>query len=160
MPQHRHLGSRFSETLNTPARNQKEYNMSRSTPERDWKYIRSVHDDLLAALCERINKHSADLLASFAGPEHEKYLKLYRHIHDSDRIIALCFNDLKRSNLILKLAALQHHGILTPEHIENLSQETQEKLQAHKQLNEKFGQHAPRQRRGRAPVRDACGKRI
>ena len=117
--------------------------MSRSTPERDWKHTRSVHDDLLATLCERINQQSADLLASFDGSEHEKYLRLYRHIQDSDRIIADCFNDLKRSNLIMKLAALQHHGILTPEHIDNLSQETQEKLQAHKQLNEKFGQHAP-----------------
>ena len=111
--------------------------MSRSTPERDWKYIRSVHDDLLATLRERINQQSAALLASFDGTEHEKYLRLYRHIQDSDEIIALCFNALKRSNLIIKLAALQHHGILTPKHIENLSQETQEKLQALKQVEQK-----------------------
>ena len=110
--------------------------MSRSTPERDWKYTRSVHDDLLAALCERINKQSADLLASVAGSEPAKYLALYRHIQDSDQIIAECFNDLKRSNLLIKLAALQRHGILTPENIENLSPETQERLQALKQLNE------------------------
>ena len=110
--------------------------MARSTPERDWKYMRSVHDDLLAALCERINKQSADLLAGFAGSEHEKYLTLYRHIQDSDRIIGQCFNDLKRSNLMMKLAALQRYGILTPEHIDNLSKETQERLHALKQLCE------------------------
>ena len=110
--------------------------MSRTTPERDWKYTRSVHDDLLAELCERINKQSVDLLANFVGSEHERYLTLYRHIQDSDQTIGDCFNDLKRSNLIMKLAALQHHGILTAEHIDNLSQETQERLQALKQLNE------------------------
>lgn len=108
--------------------------MSRSTSERDWKYIRSVHDDLLATLCKRINRQSGDLLADFVGSEHEKYLALYRHIQDSNRIIADCFNDLKRSNLIMKLAALHHHAILTQEHIGNLSPETQERLQALKQL--------------------------
>jgi hypothetical protein len=110
--------------------------MSKSTPERDWKYTRSIHDGLLAALCERINNQSADLLADFAGSEHEKYLALYRHVQDSDEIIGECFNDLKRSNLLFKLAALQRHGILAPEHIEHLSPETQERLRVLKQLNE------------------------
>ena len=110
--------------------------MSRSTPERDWKYIRLVHDGLLAALCERINRQSSAILTDGDGSEHEKYLTLYRHIQDSDQIIADCFNDLKRSNLLMKLSALQYHGILKPEHIEELSPETQGRLQALKQLNE------------------------
>ena len=109
--------------------------MSQSTPERDWKYIRTVHDDLLATLCERINRQSADLLATFVGSEHEKYLALYRHVHDSDEIIGDCFNDLKRSNLVMKLAAMQHHGLLLREHTEHLSPETQQRLQVLKQLN-------------------------
>jgi hypothetical protein len=110
--------------------------MSRSTPEHDWKYMRSVHDDFLAALCKRINNQSTALLADSVGSEHEKYLALYRHIQDSDQIIGECFNDLKRSNLFMKLGALQHHAILKPAHIEQLSPETQERLNALKQLNE------------------------
>lgn len=110
--------------------------MSRSTPERDWKYIRSVRAQLLAALCDRINAQSANILAEVASSAHEKYLKLYQHIQDSDQIVADCFNDLKRSNLLVKLIALQHHGILQAEHITQLSPETQKKLQVLKQLNE------------------------
>ena len=97
--------------------------------------MRSVHDALLAALCKRINSLSTTLLTDFVGSEHEKYLAHYRHIQDSDQIIGECFNDLKRSNLLMKLGALQHHGILKPEHIEQLSPETQERLNALKQLN-------------------------
>ena len=108
----------------------------RSTPEHDWKYMRSVHDALLAALCARINTQSASILAELAGSEHEKYLSLYRHIQDSDKIIADCFNDLRRSNLMMKLNALQYHGILKDEHISQLSSETQERLQALKELND------------------------
>ncbi len=104
--------------------------MSRSTPERDWKYMRSVHDDLLATLCERINSQSSAILADFDGSEHDKYLALYQHLQDSDRIIGDCFNDLKRSNLMMKFCALKRYGILTPEHIEELSPETQDRIKA------------------------------
>jgi hypothetical protein len=90
--------------------------------------MRSVHDDLLDALCERINSQSSVILADFDGSNHEKYLALYRHLQDSDRIIGDCFNDLKRSNLMMKFCALKRHGILKPEHIGELSPETQDRL--------------------------------
>ena len=86
--------------------------MARSTPERDWKYMRKIHDDLLVRLCERINKKSIAILKEGIGSEHEKYLKLYKHIQNSDRIIADCFNDWRRSTLIMKLTAIQHHDLL------------------------------------------------
>jgi hypothetical protein len=108
--------------------------MAFSPPERDWKYMRKIKNDLLASLCRRINNESMDILREENASEHDKYLALYRHIKESDRIIGDCFNDLKRSNLFMKLTHLQYHGILKDEHLENLSPETREKLEAFKVL--------------------------
>jgi hypothetical protein len=56
--------------------------MSWNPPERDWKYIRSVSDDLLAALCGRINRECLSILKKNSTSEHDKYLALYRHVKE------------------------------------------------------------------------------
>ncbi len=104
--------------------------MTFSPPERDWKYIRKIKNDLLASLCKRINDESMDILGDEKGSEYDRYLALYRHIKKSDRIIGDCFDDFKRSNLFMKLAHLQFHQILKDEHLVNLSPETRAKLEA------------------------------
>ena len=73
--------------------------MNGAFPEKDWKYLRTIHDEMLAALCGRINAESAAILAAKGPSEHEKYLKLFRHVHDSDDIVAACFNDWSRSRI-------------------------------------------------------------
>jgi hypothetical protein len=104
--------------------------MAGTTPERDWKYMKKIKDDLLVALCNRINKQSSVILAETGVSEHEKYLKLYSHVEDSDRIVANCFNDWRRSTLFMKILEIKHHGLLTPDQLEGLSAETLEKLKA------------------------------
>ncbi len=108
--------------------------MVQSIPERDWKYMRKIQDDLLNCLCERINQQSMAILKEEGGSEHERFLKHYRHIQDSNRVVGDCFDDWKRSALLLRLAALQYHGLLTQEHIKQLSEETQEKLREFREL--------------------------
>ena len=111
--------------------------MTESISERDWKYLRTIHDDLLASLCERINSQSEAILKQGKSSPHKTYLSLYRHIRDSDDIIARCFNDLRRSTLLMKLAAMHEQGLLTDIHIQNLSPETQERLKALKEFKDK-----------------------
>lgn len=60
--------------------------MPNKTLEQDWKYIRSIHDELLANLCERINLESVTILNKHTNAEHKVYLALYQHIRTSDRI--------------------------------------------------------------------------
>ena len=50
--------------------------MSRSIPERDWKYLRKIQPEMLSALCARINRQAMELLQSQAESEHKKYLRL------------------------------------------------------------------------------------
>ncbi len=96
--------------------------------ESDWKYIRSLHDEMLFALCERINARAASLAASHDGNSHEKYLKLYRYIHKADGIVADCFNDWRRSQFGNMILQLRKHRLLTDEHVEHLAPETREWL--------------------------------
>jgi hypothetical protein len=102
--------------------------MSGSLPEKDWKYLRSIEPELLSALCRKINQRAAQLLNSEFESEHKKYLALYKHIEASDKIVADCFNDWRRSNLMLKLALLRRHKFLKDEHIANLSDAARELL--------------------------------
>lgn len=102
--------------------------MAPSIPERDWKMMKKVKDDLLNCLCERINRQSMAVLEGEGDSEHEKFLKLVTHVRDTNRIVADCFDDWRRSTLFIKLANLQHQGLLTSEQLERLSVDTQLKL--------------------------------
>lgn len=95
--------------------------MTLSIPETDWKYLRKIKAEMLATLCARINEQSKKILNTEDKSEHEKYLELYKHIKQSDRIIADCFNDWRRSNIWLKIQWLQKHDLLTDEHLNGMS---------------------------------------
>jgi hypothetical protein len=108
--------------------------MPNAFAERDWKYIKSIHDEVLCALCDRINRECKAILDSREGTAHARYLRLYKHLEISDGVIADCFNDLKRSNLALKVCSMKMHGLLKPEHLENLSTESQKYIRVAEQV--------------------------
>lgn len=95
--------------------------MSGDCKESDWKYLRKIKDDLLKQLCERINRRSLEILTAPQSTPHEKYLALYRHVEESDAIIAICFNDWRRSTLKAHVAALYENDLLTKEHCSHFS---------------------------------------
>ena len=96
--------------------------------EKDWKYMRSIHDEMLHKLCADINRRAAEIATSSPGNPHDQYLALYRYIQESDAVIADCFNDWRRSRLSLKIMNLRYHGLLTNQYIKKLSAEAQEWL--------------------------------
>lgn len=102
--------------------------MSRTIFERDWKYLRSIQKILIANLCLRINQEATAILQAQQGSEHDRYLKLYKHITKADDIVAECFNDWRRSNIWLKISHLHRHELLKEEHLQNLTHETQDLL--------------------------------
>ena len=93
--------------------------------ERDWKYMRTIHDEMLHALCARINKRASGIVTSGADDPHKLYLKLYKHIETSDDIIGECFNDWKRSRISAKIIALRVHKLMSDSHVEGLSDSAQ-----------------------------------
>ncbi len=96
--------------------------------ERDWKYLRGISDAMLHALCTRVNRKAVEIVEAGKKNPHEVYGELYRHIEDSDKIVADCFNDWRRSNIGMKIIFLRRHGLLTDEHVQSLSESAQDWL--------------------------------
>jgi len=101
--------------------------------EKDWKTMRSIKDELLQELCSRINLKSSQILADTTKTPHLRYGDLYGHVKDSDRIVADCFDDWRRSRLSMKIICLRRHKLLTDEHVKHLSNSAQEWI---KMINE------------------------
>ena len=103
--------------------------------ERDWKYLRAIHDEMLHELCTRINEQAVAIVADTdQGNPHERYVKLCRHIQDSDDVIAACFNDWRRSTIGVRILALRSHGLLTSSHVQNLSDTAREWMEKVEEL--------------------------
>ena len=109
--------------------------MTKSIPERDWKYLRRIQKEMLFELYLRINRKSAEILNAKEESQGEKYHKLYKHIKDSDEIIANCFDDWRRSNISFKMLFLLHHNLFTDDRIEGLSEKGAELVERLKTFN-------------------------
>src|SRR5213592_1181621 len=98
----------------------------RTIPERDWKYASKLKSKFLDRLCQRINSKSLLILNDLTQTQHDRYLSLYRHIKESDRLIALGFNDWKRSMAFQCLTFYRQQGLMTNEEYDGLSDETKQ----------------------------------
>jgi hypothetical protein len=69
----------------------------------DWKYLRSMKKTLLDRLCNRIlDPIQAECDVEKRGPDvHKQYLEIYNLIKKQDKMVADCFDDWSRSNVIL-----------------------------------------------------------
>ena len=97
-------------------------------PERDWKFLRKIKPEMLNTLCRRINQEVVHMIHSSEKSEHEKYLDVYTYIQKIDRVVADCFDDWRRSNIDIKVAFLLRNNLLTDEHVQKLSEETQNQI--------------------------------
>jgi hypothetical protein len=105
-----------------------EHDMIGSIQERDWKYLRSICDEMLNELCFRILTEADGIVAGEKESSHQRYLALYRHIKKSDDMIAECFNDWRRSTINHRIVSLRRHKLLTEEHVKHLSETAQDWL--------------------------------
>lgn len=93
-------------------------------PEKDWKYASKLRDRFLERLCERINLKSVKILGASELTQHEKYLLLYKHMDESDKLIAIGFNDWRRSKAIQCLIFYRQQTLITDLEYEEFSFET------------------------------------
>jgi hypothetical protein len=106
----------------------------RSVLERDWKYLGSIQNDLLNRFCERANTESLQILGESSIDSFQRYSRLYSHIKDSDRRVARCFDDWRRSTVFERLMCIMRENLLTDEELGKLSQQTQDSLEALREL--------------------------
>jgi hypothetical protein len=104
--------------------------MSHDIPERDWKKLRALKDAALNIACERIFQNITKLIESRGAESHKYYLKLWKVLQEEDKEISLMFDDLKRSTAIFKLAMWKKNGILSGKVFEELTEETQKRIES------------------------------
>jgi hypothetical protein len=105
--------------------------------ESDWQYLKSLKKTLLDRLCNRIlDNIQAECAVAKRGPDvHEQYVKVYRLVEKSDKIVADCFDDWRRSQIFFKLLSLIKYRVITDGEIAQLSDETKERIKFYLDLN-------------------------
>lgn len=100
----------------------------RQIPERDWKAWRKLSAEALERFCGRILDEAGSFRTA-SGSAHSRYLDLFRHLRERDDEIAEVFNDQRRSNAYLQIAAAVRTEIVHREELTVFSAETQALLE-------------------------------
>jgi hypothetical protein len=105
--------------------------MSCDIPERDWKVFRELHKVALGRLCDKILNEARAQMEHPTKSSHEKYLSLFKLIHDRDDDIARGFNDLRRSTALMQIGIIHSMGLFTGEELRRFSPETLKIIEMH-----------------------------
>jgi hypothetical protein len=96
--------------------------------EREWKILRGVKEAALERLCERILSSCRETMEG-GGTWHERYLRVFRTVGEGNDDIAWAFDDLRRSNMLHKLAAMVKLGLVTDEELARFTPKTRESIE-------------------------------
>ncbi len=96
----------------------------RQIPARDWQAWRKLSTEALERFCGSI-LDEAGLFRVASGSAHSRYLELFRYLRERDDEIAEVFNDQRRSNAYLQIAAALSNDIIDREKLAVFSTETQ-----------------------------------
>ena len=80
---------------------------------------------MLERFCQRTLVEVERVISDSSSSYHERYLALYGLVQKEDKTMAFVFNDLRRSNAILNLVAMQSCKLMTPDEFSEFSDETQ-----------------------------------
>lgn len=97
--------------------------------ESDWKVLRRLKPVALDRFCERTLAECVQVATEGGDSAHERYLALYRLVHERDKELARAFHDLRRSTAINELIAMTSLDLLTASELAEFSGETQDIVQ-------------------------------
>jgi hypothetical protein len=103
--------------------------------ESDWKHFSKIKPTLLNRYCEKV---LAELQAACgdSGTAHERYLKIWKLLKKRDRVLADCFDDWRRSSIFPKIMVMRRNGLLEPQDMEGVSEETKALIKRIESLND------------------------
>jgi peptide subunit release factor 1 (eRF1) len=95
-------------------------------PEADWKLFRRLREAALEEFCRRVLDETERFRQTDGRSHHERYLALYRWLHDRDRELEQAFADPRRSQMVIQLATIARLGFVSEEDLAGFSQSTQD----------------------------------
>ena len=102
---------------------------SRGIAEAHWKTFRALKPVALERFCERVLGGVPRLSQEPGKSQHERYLAVYRLIRDSDRDLAVAFDDMRRSTAIMHITCIRHK-LWSEEEFARFGTETREEVEA------------------------------
>lgn len=102
--------------------------------ESDWKVLRDLKPVLLDRLCSRIMDECRRVMDDDAMTPHQRYLTLYKVIHDRDDELADAFDDMRRSRAIERLSNMYMLDLFTPDELARFSPNTRDSFVGHAEI--------------------------
>lgn len=98
--------------------------------ESDWKRFKPLRQLALERFCEQVLLDIGRIGADGGKGCHERYLDIYRLIHEKDKELARSFDCLRRSTALVQIALFRSHGLITEEDLAGFSEELQNQIKA------------------------------
>lgn len=95
--------------------------MERKLAERDWKELRALHPVALDRLCERVLAEITATASDTSRGNHERYLAICKLIEDRDRKLQDAFDDMRRSQAVMRLSHMCALGLVTEDQFARFS---------------------------------------
>ena len=93
-----------------------------------------MKNHILSISCNNIFEKIDQISCKRKDKEHESYLKLWKLLNKEDREISIMFDDLKRSNAVMKLASWKRNGLISEEKMAEFTNETQQSIELFNQM--------------------------
>ena len=100
--------------------------MTRQIKESDWRLLRQFQPLALDRFCQRVLAEVKQVTSKSTKSHHQRFLDVFRLMIKGNKDLGNAFDDLRRSNAILKLAVIKSHDLLTDEEFPRFSPETRE----------------------------------
>jgi hypothetical protein len=97
--------------------------------ESDWKIYRRVHQAALLRYCDKVLSEIQYFAGERDKTSHERYLEIYKRIHERDETLAKLFNGLKRSDAVFKLAGMRYQNLVTDDEFAEFSQDLRDHVE-------------------------------
>ncbi|MDB5342629.1 MAG: hypothetical protein JWP89_1006 [Schlesneria sp.] len=102
--------------------------------ESDWKLLRRLQPIALDRFCHRVLSDVQGTCSDAAATAHERYLKVFGLIQDQNKTMAMIFDDIRRSNALLKVTLMRTSGLITDEEFAEFSEELRETIQRYQSI--------------------------
>jgi hypothetical protein len=99
-------------------------------PESDWKVFRELREIALDRFCRRVLDEIEPLRLNPSRGHHERYLDVFRFLRKRDEELAFAFNDPRRSQTIVQLAAMHAHDLVAPDELARFTPGTRARVEA------------------------------
>ena len=98
----------------------------RNIPEKDWKVIRKLKDELLERFCEKTINRIKHIIDNQGNSSYKTYLDLWKTMNQEDKKLSSMFDDLKRSTAINKITVWKRNSLISEDEFNLFSSETKE----------------------------------